>query len=179
MPISPARIRAALDGYRRRHPTDGDLLQPAYDLLEAGADLTSRKEFRGHATAGALLIDDRRRVLLMRHRVLETWLFPGGHLEVDDESLQSAALRELAEETGIGPDEVEALAPHPVHIDIHPIPANPSKDEPAHRHIDFRFAFRGSSDVRALQLDEVVAAEWRPLAELPEVLRERVNDALP
>ncbi|WP_406403626.1 NUDIX domain-containing protein [Streptomyces sp. NBC_00879] len=41
------------------------------------------------------------RVLHIKHRALNRWLLPGGHLEPDDTSLLAAAQRELTEETGI------------------------------------------------------------------------------
>jgi 8-oxo-dGTP pyrophosphatase MutT (NUDIX family) len=80
----------------------------------------------------------------------------GGHLEEDDETLMRAALRELAEETGINPGLVTPVSPVPLHIDVHPIPANPAKDEPEHQHFDFRFLFRAGADVAALQAKEVL-----------------------
>jgi 8-oxo-dGTP pyrophosphatase MutT (NUDIX family) len=72
-----------------------------------------------------------------------------------------AALRELAEETGIDPDLVTPISPIPLHIDVHPIPANPAKDEPDHQHFDFRFLFRTDADVSGLQAEEVLDYSWQ------------------
>ncbi|MFF5159772.1 hypothetical protein ACFY3N_26725 [Streptomyces sp. NPDC000348] len=66
-----------------------------------------------------------------------------------------------------------------VHIDVHPIPANPGKGEPAHRHVDFRFVFRTSAEAVELQTEEVTAAAWRYADTIEdEVLRRRVIEAL-
>lgn len=179
MPITAAHIRATLDEYLDTHPDEKPLFAPLTELLDAEADLTSRKEFRGHVTAGAVLADPDGRILHIRHLALNRWLLPGGHLEAEDDSLLGAAQRELAEETGI-PAAVVVPAGHlPIHIDAHPIPANPAKGEPEHQHFDFRFLFRTSADVVELQAEEVTAAAWRTADTIADVmLQDRILRAL-
>ena len=161
--ITADHIRATLTVYLDQHPDDKPDLTPALDLLDAGADLASRKEFRGHATAGAILAGPDERILHIHHLALGKWLLPGGHLEAEDGTLLDAARRELAEETGIPADTVTSVGDSPVHVDIHPIPANPAKGEPDHQHIDFRFLFRTTAEIGELQTEEVTDAAWRPL----------------
>ncbi|MBB4785078.1 NUDIX domain-containing protein [Streptomyces rapamycinicus] len=96
MTITADQIRAVIGDYISAHPEEKTTLAPVLDLLDSGADLTSRKEFRGHATAGAVLIDDDGQALFIEHLALGKWLLPGGHLEADDADLMGAALRELA-----------------------------------------------------------------------------------
>lgn len=176
MPISADHIRETITDYIGRHPDEKERFAPVLGLLDAGADVTSRKEFRGHATAGAILTRPDGRVLHVRHLALDRWLLPGGHLEADDARLVNAALRELTEETGIPESAVQSVSACPLHIDMHTIPANDDKGEPEHQHIDFRFHFRtSSSDAVNLQTEEVTAAAWRePDALTDETLRSRV-----
>ncbi|WP_327703427.1 NUDIX domain-containing protein [Streptomyces decoyicus] len=159
--ITADHIRSTLTAYLDEYPGEKLDLAPALDLLGDGADLTSRKEFQGHATAGAVLTYPNGKVLFIRHLMLDKWLLPGGHLEADDTTLVQAALRELGEETGIRTEDVILLRDEPIHIDVHPIPANSAKGEPEHRHIDFRFLFSTNSDVVQLQTEEVTDAVWR------------------
>lgn len=176
MTITANHIRDTLGSYLDQRPEEKDEFAPVLALLADGADLTSRKEFRGHVTAGAVLLNPAGEMLLIHHLATGKWLTPGGHLEPADTSLIGAARRELAEETGIGA-HVPPLADDPVHIDVHPIDAHPAKDEPAHRHIDVRFLFRLDSGDRtvSLQEEEVTGHAWRSLRTLTdERLRSRI-----
>jgi 8-oxo-dGTP pyrophosphatase MutT (NUDIX family) len=179
MAITNGHIRETVGSYLDVHPQDKVDLVPLLTLLDEEAELNSRKEFRGHVTAGAVLTDGNGQVLLIHHRALSQWLLPGGHTEPEDTTLQGAALRELTEETGIPVDAIATTCPVPLHIDIHTIPFNVAKHEPEHRHIDFRFLFRTSADVGELQTEEVIGAEWRDAAFISDmVLRQRVATAL-
>jgi 8-oxo-dGTP pyrophosphatase MutT (NUDIX family) len=178
--ITLEHVRDTLTAYLDRWPGDREAVSALADAVaETGGTITSRKEFRGHVTAGALLLRPDGRILLVEHKALGTWLFPGGHLEEGDDTLMGAALRELAEETGIEPALVAPAGAVPLHIDVHPIPASPAKGEPEHRHFDVRFLFQTDADVSGLQAEEVLAYSWRPAATLTaEPLRSRVLAAL-
>jgi len=69
-----------------------------------------------HVTASAVVVGPRGTILHM-HRLLGRWLQPGGHLEAG-ESPPEAALREVAEETGIEGTHPEA-GPHLLRLDVH------------------------------------------------------------
>jgi 8-oxo-dGTP pyrophosphatase MutT (NUDIX family) len=172
-------IVTVAEHYARRFPEYVQVIGELLELAAAGADLTSRKEFRGHVTCGAIVLTPENRFLMIRHRSLDRWLFPGGHLEERDTSLRQAALRELAEETGLAADAMAGfgnwLGDLPAHIDCHPIPANPRKQEPEHRHWDFQFAFRGQAEVTALQTEEVVNWSCVSPDHLPGAIRARLR----
>ena len=145
--------------------------------------MTSRTTFTGHVTCSAIVVDPAGRVLHIRHNVLNTWLRPGGHLEPGDTSLVGAALREVAEETGIAADALALVDEVPLDIDVHPIPANPGKGEPAHQHFDLRYAFTTTTTatpVVALQAEEVHDFAWLPAEQLqPDTVRDKVSALLP
>ncbi|MFG5723180.1 NUDIX hydrolase [Streptomyces murinus] len=179
MPITAQHVRDTVDAYLADHPDEKDALASLCEAIEkAGDSIASRKEFPGHVTAGAALVRPDGRVLTIEHRALRTWLLPGGHVENGDASLRDAALRELAEETGISREQVEPDGEAPLHIDVHTIPANGAKGEPEHLHFDFRFLFRTTADAVELQEEEVTNYSWQFTDMLTtEPLRSRVMAA--
>jgi 8-oxo-dGTP pyrophosphatase MutT (NUDIX family) len=177
MTITIGDITATVDRYLARYPDELDVLAPLRAALGERPSLTSRHDFAGHVTCGAIVVDDVGRVLHVRHRALERWLLPGGHLEPGDASLHGAAVRELDEETGVTWPSADAAGPDtmPLDIDIHSIPANPAKGEPDHRHFDFRYLLQAASPVVRVQEAEVTGFAWRPVHEItPERLRRKL-----
>lgn len=122
-----------------------------------------------HFTASGIVLADEQ-VLLVEHRKLGMWLYPGGHIEPDEDPVQ-AVLREVAEETGLAcrivavPRFVHPAAtvlPAPFTILVHDIPAN--AQTPLHQHIDLVYVLAPESGQATPQLEEVTGCAWVPLA---------------
>ncbi|MBU0800927.1 MAG: NUDIX hydrolase [Alphaproteobacteria bacterium] len=127
-------------------------------FLQTGQDCFVRTTLWAHFTGSALLIDHTgTRVLLNHHRALDRWLHFGGHADGDPD-LFAVAQRELAEESGI--TACVPLIDGPFDIDIHPIPYNAKRNEPAHLHYDVRYLFRMTTDVPFAISDESIAMRW-------------------
>ena len=172
MTVTREEIHAVLARYLAAHPDRGPDVFSLTEVLDATHDLASRRTFPLHVTCSAAAINVAGSVLMIHHRALDRWLLPGGHVEPQDRSLYGAALRELEEETGIPWQHAVSPPAHdiiPVDIDVHEIPANPAKREPAHLHADFRFAFRVKDSEVSIQTAEVTAFAWRSPADLPTV----------
>lgn len=176
MALSHQQIHGIVSAYLAAYPEDAAAVGPVTAALDLSEDVTSRKEFGGHVTASAVLLAPDRRVLLVHHRALDRWLCPGGHLEPGDSDLSAAAARELMEETGLRADSFEPVGSAPLHVDVHPIPANDAKDEPEHRHFDFRMVFRMTGQgALSPQQEEVMGVAWLPFTSIADaVLRVRV-----
>jgi putative (di)nucleoside polyphosphate hydrolase len=69
-------------------------------------DFIDEQGFR--ANVGIILIDDSRRVLIAGRRARSGWQFPQGGIQ-PEESTEAAMFRELREEVGLVPDDVELI----------------------------------------------------------------------
>lgn len=64
---------------------------------------------RNCIVAGILLFDGNgEKVLLVKHRKLGVWIYPGGHMEADENPVE-CAIRETKEETGINAEILSLL----------------------------------------------------------------------
>jgi mutator protein MutT len=106
-------------------------------------------------TAGAVIFNDRRQVLLLKHRFRtgSGWGLPGGFLERGEQPIE-ALRRELREEIGLEVDDVEVFAAR-------------SFSRP--KQVEVLFRARANAEVKSLTI-EVERAEWFALDSLPEGL---------
>jgi 8-oxo-dGTP pyrophosphatase MutT (NUDIX family) len=132
-------IRAFVD----RHPTPFD-----------------RGILDGHLTGSAVVVSaEGDRVLLLHHRKLDRWLQPGGHGDPGETAGEAVALREALEETDLRGLALHPLAPRPLDVDVHDIPAR--RDEPAHQHLDLRYLVVAPAGARiARQVEETNDLRW-------------------
>lgn len=134
-----------------------------------------------HLTATAAVFDiHARKVLLVFHNGYQRWQLPGGHVD-DNETGAEAAIREVAEETGVEARLwcIDPLAvpggvwhPSPIMTVEFPHPGSVEWAEPAHHHIDELYLATADSDAATTaQLDEVAGVRWVLIDDLgwPEV----------
>ena len=153
-------VRMAVRGFDQ--PADRKSRELVEQLLDWSAEPFSRHQFApGHITCTGLVVDAvSGSILLVQHRRLQRWLLPGGHVELEDESIADAARREVLEETGIACDEEWwELAG----IDVHGIPSNGR--EPYHLHHDLVIRLRPVTTELVVS-PEAKAAVWCPAGDI-------------
>jgi 8-oxo-dGTP pyrophosphatase MutT (NUDIX family) len=133
-------LAALVHGYRPRDDIETGDVARLRRLVDDG-DPWSR-DGALHVTASALVVDPRRRLVLLRwHARMQRWLQVGGHADPGEIDPWEIALREAREETGL--DDLaplsQALARVPVQVVVVDVPAG--GDEPAHEHVDIRYVF--------------------------------------
>ncbi len=158
--------------YLERFPDEKSSVEKLQIQISTGSDIASRKNYDGHLTATAVIINSNREILLINHNALHKWLFPGGHYD-ENEHIWNTSMREATEETGI--NDLEFHEWHvkngmiPMNVNTHPIPENRGKKELAHQHHDFNYVLVSKSDATSIAYDEVSAAKWFGAEQVSEV----------
>ncbi|MGH3830462.1 MAG: NUDIX hydrolase [Pseudonocardiaceae bacterium] len=133
-----------------------------------------------HATASVFLfawVDDAWHVGLIRHPRLGKWMLPGGHVEADENPAE-AALREVAEETGLaawllpgpgldepdGADDPSVIVP--LWIVEQRVRAERREPEP-HVHVDHLYLALAEASAPASEAE--LPFEWYPADQLAAV----------
>ena len=100
------------------------------------------------------------------------FLYPGGHINIEDQNPLKAAKREVKEETGLTDIKVLSIFKNeliPIDIDTHIINYNKKLNLPEHYHFDFRYIFTidNITEIK-LEQEEVSEYRWITLEELKE-----------
>lgn len=108
-------------------------------------EITDWNNFNGHIVAsGFIYSKEDNKFLVLYHKDLNMYLYPGGHIDLNDKTPLETSKREIKEETGLsnltqlnlcGEDLV------PIDIDTHIIEYNHRLNLPEHYHFDFRYLF--------------------------------------
>src|SRR5271155_5292533 len=98
-------MKTVLARYLEVFPGEKERLRLLHNFLRDTPDpkqFFHRKNFAGHITAsGFVLSTDRKKLALVKHKYLNRYLQPGGHVEETDQTVLAAAQREILEETDI------------------------------------------------------------------------------
>lgn len=160
-------IKNALKQFIPQSDKEAYSLDALKDLLPMLPACLYRDHFKpGHITgSGFLFSADGQRVLLNHHKFLDKWLHFGGHADGDADIL-NVARREVEEESGL--KAFSLVDDKILSVDVHPIPENIGKNEPAHNHFDviFLFQMNSGSDENAVISDESISLRWASWDEL-------------
>lgn len=156
-----AALQRLLAAYEPSTSSEAQHLASILDVLSSKPSAFDRDEYEpGHITASAFVVHPSEpAAALMRHRKLGRWLQPGGHVEPEDEDIESAARREVAEEIGIS----ELVSFGVADVDVHVFPER--ADQPRHLHLDVRIGFIAGSD-RLVESSESDGVRWATFGEM-------------
>lgn len=162
MSVRDDQVVKELSHYVHEHPHEAMALMPLYAAARDHAQ--HRACLHDHrcplVMAGAVVVDERNRVLALRHQ--------GGFSlaeiapEAADDSLSGAALRLLAEEVGVRDVWTDPGREGPFLIDV----ARAAPEYGPRLRVGFRYLFRAHSGVVVPAVIATGAAAWLPAAEI-------------
>jgi hypothetical protein len=167
------QIIRELSHYLHEHPADRMALLPVYDAARDHAQrrACTHGQHCPLVVTGAVVLDERNRVLCLRHG--GSYAFAEAEPEEADDSLSGAALRLLAEAVGIQDVWTQPGAEGPFLVDV----ARPGQHRYGARlRVGIRYLFRSHSRAVFPAAIETGSAAWVPLTEIGIVsVRSRVE----
>lgn len=127
--------------------------------------------FEGHIVTGGFIYSiQENKFLVLYHKDLEMYVYPGGHVDSNDINPLTAACREVSEETGLNNFKQLKITENqliPIDIDTHIVRRNERLNLPQHYHFDFRYLFTIDKieDIK-IDTDELANYKWVELCEL-------------
>jgi len=173
--MNKEEIKGIVKKYLEIFPDEKDRLSTLLKYLEKTPEdkIDDWNNTDGHITAGGFVYStDTKRFLVMFHKDLNMFLYPGGHCEREDNSPLERAKQETIEETGIKKFEIIKIFDSeliPIDIDTHLIPYNKRVNMPEHYHFDFRYLFK-VKDEKNVNIDknEMSSYKWIDEKELSQ-----------
>lgn len=99
--MNRAGLTDAIRAYRPWNEQEAADREAILGFLEANEDAFVRTCPNAHMTASAWVVNrDRSKVLMVYHKIYDSWSWTGGHAD-GEEDLLSVAVREVKEETGV------------------------------------------------------------------------------
>lgn len=149
-------------------------LQIIKKFIKENPDNLTRNNEIAHITVSAWITNSSLdKVLMIYHNIYDSWSWPGGHLD-DNENLIQAARREVREETGI--ENLKLLTDTCISVEILPVQAHYKNDKivPAHLHLNISYAFMADEkqSIRP-KLDENKAVKWLMINEIDKLVTEK------
>jgi len=157
-------------------------------FLEQNEDAYLRSNLFAHMTASAWAVNPARdKVLMVYHKLYDSWSWTGGHCDGDADMLR-VALKELSEETGA--EHLRPLSEDIYSLEILTVDGHEKHGEyvPGHLHLNLTYLIEVSeqdslriceaenSGVRWFSLDDALAASTEPW--FVERIYKKLNDKL-
>ena len=136
------------------------------DFLRKNSDAFYRTNLLAHMTASAWVVNPQRsKVLMVYHRLYDSWSWAGGHAD-GEEDLLAVALREVREETGVQrlrPVTEEIYSLEVLTVDGH---EKHGRYVPSHLHLNVTYLLEAEEDqpLRVCEAENSGVA-WFPLAD--------------
>jgi len=161
------QVLEILEEYLKIFPEEKERQNTFLEFLKNhdSKEIIDWNNFDGHIVASGFVYAKKEQLfLILYHKDMKCFLYPGGHINSEDSNILEAARRETEEETGISNLESVKISSNelvPIDIDSHMIPYNERLDLKEHKHFDFRYLFiiDGISKVH-IDTDELSEYQW-------------------
>ena len=154
-------LQKLVEGYLPCNEQEREDRRMMLRYISENPDILLRTNETAHFTASAWVTNPARdKILMLYHNIYNSWSWPGGHAD-GEEDLLSVALREVCEETGLG--SVRAVSADPISLEILTVNAHFKKGKYVvpHLHLNLTYLIE-ANDAQSLHIkpDENSALRW-------------------
>lgn len=136
-------------------------------LMENYDDLLVRDNVIAHLTSSGYIVNKTRdKVLMIFHKIYNSWAWTGGHCDGDEDFLH-VALKEAVEETGI--KHIKPISDDIVSLDVLTVNGHIKRGKyvASHLHLNVTYFLEGDEeDELILNEDETKGVKWIPIDEI-------------
>lgn len=160
-----------INEYLKIFPEECNRQRKVIQYLNENSNIIDWNNFKGHIVAGGFIYAKKEmKFLVLYHKDLKMFLYPGGHIDKNDLNTLEAAKREVYEETGlknIKQFEISNNELVPIDIDTHIINYNERLNLPEHYHFEFRYLFE-IEEIKNIDIDkeELEKFKWIDINEM-------------
>ena len=130
-------------------------------FLDTNGDAFLRTNTLAHMTASAWVVNEARtKVLMVYHKIYDSWSWTGGHAD-GDEDLLAVALREAREETGV--QHVRPVSEDIFSLEVLTVDGHEKRGEyvPSHLHLNVTYLLEADEhDALHIREDENSGVRW-------------------
>lgn len=150
--------------YNDQERKDKELILNCIDTYK---NILDRECEIAHITSSGYIVNkDRSKVLMIYHKLYNSWAWTGGHADGDD-NLLHVAIKEAQEETGL--KTVKAVIPDILGIDVLNVNGHIKKGEyvSSHLHLSLSYLLEANEeDELIVNEEETEGVKWIPIDEL-------------
>ena len=113
------------------------------EFINSFDDVLTRENTFGHFSASAFIVNPAKdKMILLEHKILNSWVYPGGHADGESDLLK-VALKEANEETGL---KVKILSSEIFTLQSYPIPSHNKNGKYVSPHLHFDVVYLMEAD---------------------------------
>ena len=172
--MNRAELSEAIGAFRPENEQEEADKKGILAFLAANENAFTRDNIIAHMTASAWVVNhDRTKVLMVYHRIYDSWSWTGGHAD-GEENLLAVALREVTEETGVS--SVTPVSDDIFSLEILTVDGHEKHDSyvPSHLHMNVTYLLEADEEepltvcedenkgVAWFGLDEALSASSEP-----------------
>ncbi|MDY4948565.1 MAG: NUDIX hydrolase [Clostridium cadaveris] len=150
--------------YCEQETMDKELIVKAVDSYD---DILTRENIAMHITSSGYIINKNRdKVLMIYHKIYDSWAWTGGHADGDDDLLH-VAIKEAQEETGL--KNVKALDEDIFSLDVLTVDGHIKRGKYVSSHLHLNVTYLLEADEKEelkVNEDETKGVKWLPINEL-------------